>query len=134
MSQYILLVGCFDTKGDVFAYLHQCILDRGEAVLTINAGVMGTTTQFPVSYESDVVAREGGRTIDELRADRDRGQAIDVMSKGAASIVKTLVAAGKVKGVISMGGGGGTFIALSAMQPVPFGVPKLCLTTVAAKD
>ena len=33
-----------------------------------------------------------------------------------------------------MGGGGGTYIALSAMQEVPLGIPKLCLSTLAAKD
>ena len=48
--------------------------------------------------------------------------------------MEQLVRAGQVKGVIGMGGGGGTFVALSAMQPVPFGVPKLCLSTMAAKD
>lgn len=33
-----------------------------------------------------------------------------------------------------MGGGGGTYIALSAMQGIPLGIPKLCLSTVATKD
>jgi uncharacterized protein (UPF0261 family) len=33
-----------------------------------------------------------------------------------------------------MGGGGGTYIALLAMQQVPFGIPKFCLSTVATKD
>src|ERR1051325_6453022 len=41
MSQYILLIGCFDTKGEVFAYLRKAILAKGERVLTIDTGVMG---------------------------------------------------------------------------------------------
>jgi uncharacterized protein (UPF0261 family) len=59
---------------------------------------------------------------------------MDVMGKGAAEIVKILIAEGKLKAAIGMGGGGGTYITLSAMQQIPFGIPKLCLTTIAAKD
>ncbi len=134
MDQYVLLVGCFDTKGAVFAYLRNCILARGERVLTINTGIMGTTTEFSVDYEADAVAREANDSLAGLWKNRDRGRAIDVMGRGAAVIVKQLVGAGKLKAMIGMGGGGGTFIALAAMQSVPFGVPKLCLTTLAAKD
>nr|WP_293839287.1 Tm-1-like ATP-binding domain-containing protein [uncultured Arsenicibacter sp.] len=134
MSQSILIVGCFDTKGEVFAYLRQCILDRGETVCTINTGVLGTTTLFPVDYEADVVARQVHESLAGLRDSGDRGRAIDIMGQGAAALVRQLVDANQVKAIIGMGGGGGTFIALSAMQPVPFGIPKLCLSTLAAKD
>ena len=134
MDRYVLLIGCFDTKGEVFAYLRTCILAKGEQVLTINTGVMDTTPDFPVDYEADVVAREAEHSIIDLRKIKDRGHAIDVMGKGAAKIVGQLVNSGKVKAVIGMGGGGGTFIVLSAMQAVPFGIPKLCLSTFAAKD
>lgn len=133
-KKYILILGCFDTKGEVFAYLRNCILALGENVISINTGVMGTTDQFPVDFESDKVAELGGADIAALRKLGDRGHAMDVMGKGAAEIVKTLVAEGKLKGAIGMGGGGGTYITLSAMQQIPFGVPKLCLTTIAAKD
>lgn len=33
-----------------------------------------------------------------------------------------------------MGGGGGTYILLSALKQIPVGLPKLCLSTLAAKD
>lgn len=134
MDQYILLLGCFDTKGEVFAYLRKAILANGERVLAINTGVMGSTSDFPIDYDADVVAQRVNHSLAELRKNRDRGQAIDVMGRGAAAIVQQLVDAGQVKAIIGMGGGGGTFIALAAMQAVPFGIPKLCLTTVAAKD
>lgn len=130
----ILIVGCFDTKGEVFSFLRECIIGLGETVITINTGVFGTTGAFPVDFESDAVAREGGYTIANLRQERDRGKAIDVMGKGAASIASQLFAEGKIKAVIGMGGGGGTYIALSAMRNIPFGVPKICLTTLATKD
>ncbi|TKT89523.1 UPF0261 family protein [Dyadobacter frigoris] len=133
-KKHILILGCFDTKGEVFAHLRNCILLSGETVITINTGVLGTTNLFPVDFESDVVAMKGGSEISSLRKLGDRGNAMDVMGKGAAEIVKTLIAEGKLKGAIGMGGGGGTYITLSAMQQIPFGIPKLCLTTIAAKD
>ena len=56
------------------------------------------------------------------------------MGSGAARILTHLLAKKDIKGVIGMGGGGGTYIALAAMQGVPFGIPKICLSTLATKD
>jgi uncharacterized protein (UPF0261 family) len=133
-EKYILILGCFDTKGEVFSYLYKRIRDQGQRVIAINTGVMGTSSAFPVDFESDAVALEGGCAIEELRAKHDRGYAMEVMGRGAVRIVTKLVAAGKIKAAIGMGGGGGTYIALSAMREIPLGIPKLCLTTLATKD
>ena len=56
------------------------------------------------------------------------------MGKGAAAILAELSSKDRIKGVIGMGGGGGTYIILEAMQAVPLGIPKFCLSTVVAKD
>ena len=133
-NNYILMLGCFDTKGEVFAYLRECLVAQGEQVLTMNTGVLGTTDYFPVDFESGQVALGAGFTITELREKKDRGLAVDIMGKGAAKIVADLMAKGGMKAAIGMGGGGGTYVALSAMQKIPLGIPKLCLTTLAAKD
>ncbi|WP_247237111.1 Tm-1-like ATP-binding domain-containing protein [Telluribacter sp. SYSU D00476] len=130
----IVVLGCFDTKGEVFAWLRECLLGQGERVLTINTGVLGTTDCFPVDIEAEAVAEAAAVTLTDLQTRRDRGQAVDCMGRGAAQVLSRLVEEGKVKAVIGMGGGGGTYIALAAMQAVPLGIPKLCLSTVAAKD
>lgn len=130
----ILILGCFDTKGDVFSYLRECIAAQGETVITINTGVFGTTDAFPVDFEADAVAAAAGHNITDLRRGRDRGKAIDIMGRGASRLVSQLYHEGKIKAVVGMGGGGGTYIALSAMQGIPFGSPKVCLTTLATKD
>jgi uncharacterized protein (UPF0261 family) len=128
------MLGCFDTKGEVFSFLRQCLLAQGGEVITVNTGVMGTTEYFPVDIEADQLAKEAGFSISGLREAADRGHAVDVMGKGAALVVARLVAEGRVKAAVGMGGGGGTYIALSAMQSIPLGMPKLCLSTIAAKD
>jgi uncharacterized protein (UPF0261 family) len=95
---------------------------------------MGTTDLFPVDFESHLVAMEAGSSIADLRKEADRGNSVDVMGRGAAKIVARLVSEGQIKGVVGMGGGGGTYIALSAMQEIPLAIPKLCISTLAGKD
>src|SRR5690606_6464983 len=56
------------------------------------------------------------------------------MGNGAAKICSELVEQYSIGGIVSAGGGGGTYIALKAMQEIPFGIPKLCISTLAAKD
>ncbi|QHT66393.1 UPF0261 family protein [Rhodocytophaga rosea] len=133
-KEYVLMLGCFDTKGMIFSFLRNCLLEQGEQIITINTGVMGTTDLFPVDFEADQVALEAGLNIADLRKKRDRGYAVDNMAKGAAKIVADLVTAGGMKAAIGMGGGGGTYIALAAMQAIPLGIPKFCLTTIATKE
>ncbi|MBD2703551.1 Tm-1-like ATP-binding domain-containing protein [Spirosoma sp. BT702] len=134
MQKSIIIIGCFDTKGPAFAFLRDCLLARGESVLTINTGMMETAVDFPIDYDAEVVAEAANDSLARLRTSRDRGRAIEVIGTGAASIVTQLVRSDRVKGAIGMGGGGGTFVALAAMQPIPFGIPKLCLSTMTGKD
>ncbi|GAB3330282.1 Tm-1-like ATP-binding domain-containing protein [Larkinella ripae] len=134
MHPSIVVIGCFDTKGPAFSCLLNGIRARGESVITVNSGVMETFVDFPIDYDAEVVAKAANQSLADLRASRDRGRAIEMMGAGAAAIVAQLVQKGLVKGAIGMGGGGGTFVSLAAMQPIPFGVPKLCLSTMAAKD
>jgi len=128
------MLGCFDTKGEEFAFLRECLLAQGETVKTINTGVMEITHRFPIDIEAEQVASEAGFSLDDLRNAGDRGQAVENMGKGAAKIVARLNEEGGIKAVIGMGGGAGTFIALTAMQTISLGVPKLCITTLAGKD
>ncbi len=130
----IIMIGCFDTKAEDFGYLFNCLKDKNVDVLTLNTGVLGTTDQFPVDFESDVVAKAGGSQLSMLRKGNDRGKALEIMGRGAARILGDLLSKNKVDAVIGMGGGGGTYMALAAMQAVPFGIPKLCLSTLATKD
>jgi len=133
-NRAILMLGCFDTKGEDFSFLYDCISARGESIVCINTGIMKAGTNFPVDFDSDDVAAHGGRSIDDLRTRGDRGGAVGVMGAGAAKLVATLVSENRIKGAIGMGGGAGTFIALTAMQAIPLGIPKFCISTLAGKD
>ena len=128
------MLGCFDTKGEDFAYLYRCLMDHQARVIAINTGVRGTTNQFPVAFEASVVAESAGVSFEDLKTANDRSFVIDHMGKGASNIIARLLEQQTIHGAIGMGGGGGTYIALSAMQSLPIGMPKLCISTVATKD
>ncbi|MFY0652697.1 MAG: Tm-1-like ATP-binding domain-containing protein [Cyclobacteriaceae bacterium] len=130
----VLMFGCFDSKGEDFSYLHACLKAQEINILTMNTGTYDSTA----SFDDDVIAAEvadvSGTSLDELRKADDRGLAVTKMGEGAAFVIAKLVKEVRIDGAISMGGGGGTYIALSAMQAMPFGMPKLCLSTIATKD
>ncbi len=130
----VVMIGCFDTKGEDFGYLHSCLVHKGLRVIAINTGILGTTNRFFVDVEADQVLNAEGANLAEIRKNNDRGLALNAMGKGAAKVIAKLVSEGKIDGIIGMGGGGGTFVALKAMKEVPFGIPKVCLSTLASKD
>ena len=133
-DKYIIMLGCFDTKGEDFSYLLKYLEAKKQQVITINTGVMETQVGFSIDFDSKQVAAASGTSLQSIRKSNDRGKAVELMGKGAAEIIADLISKKKVKGVIGMGGGGGTYIALSAMQVVPLGIPKICLSTLAAID
>jgi uncharacterized protein (UPF0261 family) len=57
-----------------------------------------------------------------------------VMQRGLAQTVTRLAAEGRIGGILSMGGSGGTAIASAAMRQLPLGFPKVLVSTVGSGD
>src|SRR5206468_10505348 len=53
-------------------------------------------------------------------------------SQDAPVVLARVVHEGKIDGVISLGGGGGTSIATAAMRALPIGLPKVMVSTLAS--
>jgi uncharacterized protein (UPF0261 family) len=134
MGRIVLMVGAFDTKGADYAFLREQIISNGHSVLTVNTGVLGSTDLFKVDIEADEVAAAGGADIKTLRAQKDRGKAMKIMTAGIAEVSKKLFEKGRFDGIIGMGGTGGTTVVTSAMRSLPVGVPKVCVSTAASGD
>jgi uncharacterized protein (UPF0261 family) len=133
MKKTIAIVGALDTKGLEFAFLKAEIEKRGCRTLTIDTGVLAEPA-FPPDITRQHVAQAGGTSLEELLERRDRGEAMAVMTRGIAAVVSDLHATGRIDGIISMGGGGGTVIGTSAMRALPVGFPKLMVSTLASGD
>ena len=133
MPKTVALLGALDTKGVEYAFVKNCIEQRGLRTLLIDVGVLN-----PPAIEPDVSRREVAKAadadIDELVARADRGEAVAVMARGAEVLVRKLYDEGRFQAIMALGGGGGTSVACGAMRTLPLGVPKVMVSTVAGSD
>jgi uncharacterized protein (UPF0261 family) len=134
MPQTVCVLGAFDTKGEDHAFLREEIQKRGHQVLTVNIGILATTTLFPVDVEADVVLKAAGFDLGEIRVRKDKAEAMKALDQGAPKLVQELYEQRKFDGIIGMGGSGGSSILASAMRALPIGVPKVLVSTVASGD
>jgi uncharacterized protein (UPF0261 family) len=129
----IALLGTFDTKGEEFCFLRERIESAGLRTLMIDVGVLGDPA-FAVDISAADVAAAAKENLAALRAERDRGRSVTAMATGAQAMLGWLVEQGALQGVVSLGGSAGTAIATAAMRALPFGFPKLMVSTLAAGD
>jgi uncharacterized protein (UPF0261 family) len=126
----IAVVGTLDTKGPETAFL----ADRVKA-LGCNALLMDVSASRSAGTPADIsvseVAAAVGRDAAAIQA-LPRGEAVALVSRGAALVLNRLVAEGGVQGIVGVGGSGGTTICTAAMRAVPYGVPKLMVSTLAS--
>jgi len=133
MGKTIALLGTLDTKGAEYAFLRQCVHDRGHRTLLIDTGGLGPPAVEP-DGPRDQVARAAGEDFAAIGAARDRGRAVAVMARGAEELLPKLLAEGRFDAVLAVGGSGGTSVACRAMRALPLGVPKVMVSTVAGGD
>jgi len=129
----VVLLGTMDTKGLEYDYVRQRIHEAGCDTVLVDAGILGQSP-VPVDVSRDDVARAAGVEIAELVAGNDRGAAVEAMARGATVIVGRLFAEGNLQGIVGLGGSGGTALVTQAMRALPFGVPKVMVSTVASGD
>jgi uncharacterized protein (UPF0261 family) len=131
MKTCIAVLATLDTKGHEARFISEQLIALGGAATLIDIGVMGAATE-PADISRDEVARAGGTSISELPATASREVAAPVMARGATEILKTMIADQRVHGVIGMGGLQGTALCTQVMRALPYGVPKLMVSTVAS--
>jgi uncharacterized protein (UPF0261 family) len=129
----VAILGTLDTKGAEFAFLKDRIAAQGLGTLMIDCSTAGKSDVVP-DVTADEIARLGGSSLAALHQHGERGEAIRVMGLGARDKLLALYQEGKIHGAISGGGSGNTSIAAAAMRSLPFGFPKLILSTMASGD
>ncbi len=126
-----LIIGTLDTKGLELAFARDRLRAAGLQTLVIDAGSMG-----PPAFEPDIprdeVFRRAGTSAEEIRARGDRGLAVAKAAEGAAALVSDMDRRGLVEGILAAGGSAGTTIGTAAMRALPFGRPKVMLSTLAS--
>ncbi|GLR18434.1 Tm-1-like ATP-binding domain-containing protein [Portibacter lacus] len=130
----MVILGCFDSKSEEFEYLYSCLKELNVEVFTINTGVRSTEVNFHIDVSAEEVAKAAGYELSTISKLIQRGEILEIMGLGAQEIVSELKDKINILGAIGMGGGGGTYLTIMAMQALPFGIPKICISTVATKD
>jgi uncharacterized protein (UPF0261 family) len=131
-TKTIVIVATLDTRGDEVQFLKELIEDKGHNVMTVDVGVMGSPYR-PGDFTREKVAEGGGKSLQQLieaaDAGADRKQATDVMIAGARKIVADLHSAGRLDGILSLGGSTAAATGAAVMNGLPIGLPKLLITT-----
>lgn len=124
VKRSVAIIGTLDSKGEEHLFLRNAIQSKGYATITIDVGTTGVSP-FPPDY-----------SISKLIGSRatDRSRLIEAIIERTRELVLDLYQRGRIGGMISVGGGTGTFIGTSVMRILPLGFPKFMVSTVASRD
>jgi uncharacterized protein (UPF0261 family) len=133
MKKQLLIISTLDTKGREAAYLKDCVQRLGVNPILMDVGTLGEPLTQPDITRFEVV-EAAGHHLEDLIKGKDRSIAIKAVQEGGVILAKRLFEEGKLHGVFGMGGGTGTAIVTYIMRSLPFGLPKVVLSTVASRD
>jgi len=133
MKKTIVLVGRLDSKGEEYAFVKERILKGDFEVVVVDVGTRGTP-RFKPEISRAEVAKAGGVEMKDVVDRSDENKEIQTMMRGAAVTARRLFDAGKLDGIMALGGSRGTAIGTSAMRALPFGVPKVMVSSIASGD
>ncbi len=130
-NKTIVVLATLDTKGLEAQYLREQIQKLGDKALVVDVGVVGVpATTADITREA--VAEAGGVPLAQLLRNPDREVAAPLMADGATKLVTGLAADGKIHGIVAMGGTQGTTLATKVMRALPYGFPKVMVSTMAS--
>lgn len=123
----VYVIGTFDTKGDELFYAAERITACGGRARTIDISTGVSAARVDVS--NGVVANGHPLGQSAVLNLNDRGLAVKAMSE---ALTVFLSQQNDIAAVLGLGGSGNTSMVASAMQTLPFGVPKLIVSTLAS--
>jgi len=133
MIKTVLLIGTLDTKGKEYLYLREKFEEEGIRPLLMDVSCKRSSIEFSPDVSCEDVARAA--KTDFISVSRlERLPAQRVMTEGAIKLSEELFRQGRFDGVMALGGSNGSAIACAVMQRLPFGMPKIMVSTMASGD
>ena len=129
MPSVAFAVATADTKGAERAFVADRLRAAGAAVVTVDVGTLGPPAA-PTNVSRVAVAGHHPGGSDAVFGSGDRGRAVAAMGDALRAFLLAEFAAGKVAGVIGLGGTGGTALITAALRALPVGLPKVMVSTV----
>lgn len=133
MTKTIALLITLDTKYQEADYLIERIEKRGHQALLMDIGVVGKPGT-KASIPREEIAEAGGSSLQDLLKNPTREEAGPVMVKGCINILLDKIADDDVHAVLGLGGTQGTSSCCDIMQALPYGLPKIMVSTIASGD
>ena len=130
MPKTIAIIESCDTKYKEAAFLKKQVTDAGLNALVVDVAT-GPNPSREFDISRDRVAESAGVCWEKDTVSWTKGEKIAFMQKAVAGYIRALYDAGKVHGILSVGGLQNTVMATESMKALPIGVPKVIATTVA---
>jgi uncharacterized protein (UPF0261 family) len=127
----VLMIITLDTKAEEARYVRDMLESHGVSVIHMDASIRKTVSGG-AEIGPDAVALAADSTLEAVRDLKHEGKCQAVMTQGAVKLAATLQRNGDIAGVIGVGGSMGTTLATSVMRTLPYGMPKLMISTMAS--
>lgn len=127
----VLLLTALDTRGEEAAFLKNTLETLGCKVLIADMS-MRAHNREGADYTCVDVARLGGADFSVISQQKGTASITEPMMKGCISIAKSLHEKGAINAIAGFGGATNTLFISSVMRVLPFGFPKLILSSSAA--
>jgi uncharacterized protein (UPF0261 family) len=129
----VAILATLDTKADEAGFMRSKIESLGGQALLIDLSLVGESHLSADVTKQDVISAGGGNLAD-LLVKPNREESNPFIVAGATKIVKELQDSGKIDAVVSLGGTQGTSTCAPILQALPYGFPKIMLSTAASGD
>lgn len=126
----VLLVVTQDTKEEEARFARAVLEKAGVRVVHLDPSVRRTLGGAEISPED--VAAAAGMTIEQVRALGHEGKCQDAMIRGSIAAAQAWHAKDPLSGILAIGGSMGSALAGALMQSMPYGLPKLIVSTMAS--
>ena len=126
----VYLLATCDTKGVEAAFVRDRLLELNVPVQLVDVGSGGDPTVSADVSRAQILSASS--TESSAQAPKERGAAVGRMAEAAGKWVVAEHSAGRVDGVLGIGGSAGSTIATAAMRRLPLGVPKVMVSTLAS--
>ena len=127
----IAILATLDTKAAEADFMRKEIERLGGKALLIDIGVVGNPGVPADISRADVISA-GGSSLDEQLDHPSRAKSNPVITAGATKIMLGLQESGRIQGVVALGGTQGTSTCAPILQALPYGFPKVMLSTAAS--
>jgi len=127
----VLVVSTLDTKARETVYLKEKAASLGIEAILMDLSMRGGA-QVKAQITPAEVAAETGSSIDEIRSSRERSKSTSAFIEGGSAIALRLWREGKLHGIMGVGGATGSLMATEIMRALPFGIPKIMISSAAA--